>query len=432
MAESKKKVAKKAEKDAKKAKKPTKAKEVKSKVSDVDFDDDIETIDEIKKRLLKKAKEEENTIEQSEIAEATERYDLTDEDIQGLINYFQSNGVKVVNDDDEAEIDDIDFNVDSNDDDLLLDDYIDEDEIQVADDDVPTEAELNDLTKFTAGDVKVNDSVKIYLREIGKVPLLSPEEEPIIAKKIAEGDEEAREKLINSNLRLVIAIAKRYGGRGMPFLDLIQEGNNGLIKAVEKFDYTKGFKFSTYATWWIRQAITRAIADQARTIRIPVHMVETINKITRAQRTLVQELGREPTAEEISAKLDGALSPERIREIQRLNQEPVSLETPIGEEDDSRLGDFIEDKEVLSPNEYATRSLLRDELYSVMEELTDREEQVLRLRYGLDDNCPRTLEEVGKVFHVTRERIRQIEAKALKKLAHPSRAKRLGDYKDIR
>ncbi len=432
MAESKKKVAKKAEKDVKKAKKPTKAKEVKSKVSDVDFDDDIETIDEIKKRLLKKAKEEENTIEQSEIAEATERYDLTDEDIQGLINYFQSNGVKVVNDDDEAEIDDIDFNVDSNDDDLLLDDYIDEDEIKVADDDVPTEAELNDLTKFTAGDVKVNDSVKIYLREIGKVPLLSPEEEPIIAKKIAEGDEEAREKLINSNLRLVIAIAKRYGGRGMPFLDLIQEGNNGLIKAVEKFDYTKGFKFSTYATWWIRQAITRAIADQARTIRIPVHMVETINKITRAQRTLVQELGREPTAEEISAKLDGALSPERIREIQRLNQEPVSLETPIGEEDDSRLGDFIEDKEVLSPNEYATRSLLRDELYSVMEELTDREEQVLRLRYGLDDNCPRTLEEVGKVFHVTRERIRQIEAKALKKLAHPSRAKRLGDYKDIR
>ena len=432
MAESKKKVAKKAEKDAKKAKKPTKAKEVKSKVNDVDFDDDIETIDEIKKRLLKKAKEEENTIEQSEIAEATERYDLTDEDIQGLINYFQSNGVKVVNDDDEAEIDDIDFNVDSNDDDLLLDDYIDEDEIKVADDDVPTEAELNDLTKFTAGDVKVNDSVKIYLREIGKVPLLSPEEEPIIAKKIAEGDEEAREKLINSNLRLVIAIAKRYGGRGMPFLDLIQEGNNGLIKAVEKFDYTKGFKFSTYATWWIRQAITRAIADQARTIRIPVHMVETINKIIRAQRTLVQELGREPTAEEISAKLDGALSPERIREIQRLNQEPVSLETPIGEEDDSRLGDFIEDKEVLSPNEYATRSLLRDELYSVMEELTDREEQVLRLRYGLDDNCPRTLEEVGKVFHVTRERIRQIEAKALKKLAHPSRAKRLGDYKDIR
>ena len=430
MAVSKKTTAKAAKKEPKKAKKPTKARATKD--IDSDFDDEIETIEQIRARLLKKAKEEECIIEQSEIADATERYDLTDEDIQELISYFESNGVKVVSDDDEAEIDDIDFNVDVSDDDLLLDDYIDEDEIQISDDDVPTEQELNDLTKFTAGDVKVNDSVKIYLREIGKVPLLSPEEEPIIAKKIAEGDEEAREKLINSNLRLVIAIAKRYGGRGMPFLDLIQEGNNGLIKAVEKFDYTKGYKYSTYATWWIRQAITRAIADQARTIRIPVHMVETINKITRAQRTLVQELGREPTAEEISAKLDGALSPERIREIQRLNQEPVSLETPLGEEDDSRLGDFIEDKEVISPNEYATRSLLRDELYSVMEELTDREEQVLRLRYGLDDNCPRTLEEVGKVFHVTRERIRQIEAKALKKLAHPSRAKRLGDYKDIR
>ncbi len=439
MAKSKKEETKKVEKEVKevkKAKKPTKAK-AKSKdiVDDLDSDD-LETIDQIKKRLLKKAKEEENTLEQSEIADATEKYDLSDEDIQELINYFQTNGVQVINDDDEAELDEIEFDESKTapveDDDLLLDDFVDDDEIQIDDDDVPSEADLNDLSKFAVGDVKVNDSVKIYLREIGKVPLLSPEEEPIIAKKIAEGDEEAREKLINSNLRLVIAIAKRYGGRGMPFLDLIQEGNNGLIKAVEKFDYTKGFKFSTYATWWIRQAITRAIADQARTIRIPVHMVETINKITRAQRTLVQELGREPTAEEISKKLDGALSPERIREIQRLNQEPVSLETPIGEEDDSRLGDFIEDKEVLSPNEYATRSLLRDELYSVMEELTDREEQVLRLRYGLDDNCPRTLEEVGKVFHVTRERIRQIEAKALKKLAHPSRAKRLGDYKDIR
>ena len=227
----------------------------------------------------------------------------------------------------------------------------------------------------------------------------------------------------------MIAIAKRYAGRGMPFLDLIQEGNMGLIKAVDKFDYTKGFKFSTYATWWIRQAIARAIADQARTIRIPVHMVETIYKITRAQRQLVQELGREPTAEEISDRLEGALTADRIREIQRINQEPVSLETPIGEEDDSHLGDFLEDKEVETPNEYTTKSLLKDELYEVMNDLTDREQRVLRLRYGLDDNHPRTLEEVGKEFNVTRERIRQIEAKAIKKLRHPNRAKRLGDYR---
>ena len=341
---------------------------------------------------------------------------MSDEDVEDLINYFVKKKIKVISDSDEEGMDEIDF---SDDDDIAVD---------MSDEDVPDEKELSDISNLIVGDVKVNDSVKIYLKEIGKVRLLNAQEEIEIAKRIAAGDEDAKQELINANLRLVISIAKRYAGRGMPFLDLIQEGNMGLIKAVEKFDYTKGFKFSTYATWWIRQAITRAIADQARTIRIPVHMVETINKITKAQRALVQELGREPTTEEISEKLGGALSPERIMEIQCINQEPVSLETPIGEEDDSHLGDFIEDKEVVSPSEYTTKSLLKDELYDVLRELTDREARVLELRYGLLDNHPRTLEEVGKEFGVTRERIRQIEAKAIKKLRHPNRAKRLGDY----
>ena len=382
-------------------------------------DEDIESLDSIKSRLLKKAKADGGEIEQSEIQDAISFLDIEDKDVEELINYFKSNNINVISDNDEEGIEELEFD----DSDVAMD---------MDDEDVPDEKELQDISKLVIGDVKVNDSVKIYLKEIGKVPLLNAQQEIDLAQRIIAGDEDAKQELINANLRLVISIAKRYAGRGMPFLDLIQEGNMGLIKAVEKFDYTKGFKFSTYATWWIRQAITRAIADQARTIRIPVHMVETINKITRAQRQLVQELGRDPTAEEISDRLEGALSAARIREIQRINQEPVSLETPIGEEDDSHLGDFLEDKEVESPSDYTTKSLLKDELNEVMLELTDRERRVLELRYGLIDNHPRTLEEVGKVFGVTRERIRQIEAKAIKKLRTRKRVSRLGDYREIK
>ena len=274
--------------------------------------------------------------------------------------------------------------------------------------------------------VKINDPVRMYLKEIGRVSLLSADEEVALALRIKEGDQEAKQELAEANLRLVVSIAKRYVGRGMQFLDLIQEGNMGLMKAVEKFDHEKGFKFSTYATWWIRQAITRAIADQARTIRIPVHMVETINKLIRIQRQLLQDLGREPTPEEIGAEME--LTPEKVREILKIAQEPVSLETPIGEEDDSHLGDFIEDQDATSPAEHAAYELLKEQLESVLDTLTDREENVLRLRFGLDDGRTRTLEEVGKVFGVTRERIRQIEAKALRKLRHPSRSKQLKDF----
>ena len=290
---------------------------------------------------------------------------------------------------------------------------------------VEEEAE-KDLDLTLPEGINIDDPVRMYLKEIGKVPLLTAEEEIELARRMEEGDEEAKKKLAEANLRLVVSIAKRYVGRGMLFLDLIQEGNLGLIKAVEKFDYGKGFKFSTYATWWIRQAITRAIADQARTIRIPVHMVETINKLIRVSRQLLQELGRDPTPEEIAAAME--IPVERVREIQKVAQEPVSLETPIGEEEDSHLGDFIEDEDAPAPAEAASYILLKEQLESVLDTLTPREEKVLRLRFGLDDGRARTLEEVGQKFNVTRERIRQIEAKALRKLRHPSRSKKLKDY----
>ncbi|MGM9857725.1 MAG: RNA polymerase sigma factor RpoD [Bacilli bacterium] len=403
------------------------------KEKDVLFNDEdveVESFESIKKRLEKKGKQA-GELDQDEIMEALSQIDVSDEEMENLINYFKEKKINVISNDvdDLDSLDDIEVDENSEEDDLLLDDEDFFDKINDKEYEEIEKLTNESFNSFSIGDVKVSDSVKMYLKEIGKVDLLSSEEEIELAKRIVEGDESAKKRLISANLRLVVSIAKHYVGRGMQFLDLIQEGNMGLIKAVEKFDHSKGFKFSTYATWWIRQAITRAIADQARTIRIPVHMVETINKITRVQRTLVQEYGREPTAEEISQKLDGQLSPDRIREIQRIALDPVSLETPIGEEDDSHLGDFIEDKESQSPSEYTTKSLLKDELYAVMKDLTDREEKVLRLRYGLDDNKPRTLEEVGKEFGVTRERIRQIEAKAIRKLRHPSRAKRFGDYR---
>ena len=396
-----------------------KAKEVVDEANDSEIVN--KELEEIKQQLLKAAHENQNTIDQGEVFDALERFNISDDDMQKIMEFFEANNVKVLSDDAEDSIDDIDFDANSQSDDFL------DDEMMIDGEDVPSEEELSDLSSLVSGDVKVNDSVKIYLKEIGKFPLLNAQQEIDLAKRILNGDEYAKQQLINSNLRLVISIAKRYSGRGMPFLDLIQEGNIGLIKAVDKFDYTKGFKFSTYATWWIRQAITRAIADQARTIRIPVHMVETINKITKCQRELVQKLGRDPTAEEISEALEGAISPDRIREIQRVNQEPVSLETPIGEEDDSRLSDFVEDKESLSPSDYTTKKLLRQELLEAMKEsLNDREEYVIKSRYGLDDNNDRTLEEIGKELVVTRERIRQIQAKSERLLQKNKRLKKLG------
>ncbi|WP_338842998.1 RNA polymerase sigma factor RpoD [Pediococcus pentosaceus] len=329
------------------------------------------------------------------------KFKLTDEDVDDLIQRIEDAGISVV-----------DENGDPSEKALKAQEI--------------SKEELDD-TKAPAG-VKINDPVRMYLKEIGRVSLLTADQEVELALRIENGDPRARQELAEANLRLVVSIAKRYVGRGMQFLDLIQEGNIGLMKAVEKFDYQKGFKFSTYATWWIRQAITRAIADQARTIRIPVHMVETINKLIRIQRQLLQDLGREPMPEEIGAEMD--MPSDKVREILKIAQEPVSLETPIGEEDDSHLGDFIEDQEATSPADHAAYELLKEQLEGVLDTLTDREENVLRLRFGLDDGRTRTLEEVGKVFGVTRERIRQIEAKALRKLRHPSRSKQLKDFLD--
>ncbi|WP_281888189.1 RNA polymerase sigma factor RpoD [Paenibacillus sp. YYML68] len=355
------------------------------------------TLEQVKDQLIEQGKKR-SAITYKEIMEKLAPFDQDPEQIDEFFEHLQEMGIDVGNESDEEhemgpmEHDDFQF-----DDDLSL-----------------------------PPGIKINDPVRMYLKEIGRVPLLSAEDEVDLAKRIELGDEEAKRRLAEANLRLVVSIAKRYVGRGMLFLDLIQEGNMGLIKAVEKFDHTKGYKFSTYATWWIRQAITRAIADQARTIRIPVHMVETINKLIRVSRQLLQELGREPTPEEIAKEMD--LSTDKVREIMKIAQEPVSLETPIGEEDDSHLGDFIEDQEALAPADAAAYELLKEQLEDVLDTLTEREENVLRLRFGLDDGRTRTLEEVGKVFGVTRERIRQIEAKALRKLRHPSRSKRLKDF----
>ena len=380
----------------------------------------VMTLDECKEQF-KKTYDKNKELFQKDVMEAIKHLAMSDEELDDLFEWFSANDIVISDDavDAPENLSDVEDITAGDLDDIDFMDSEDVEEIQTV--------ELESLESYSSNTSRINDPVKMYLKEIGRVPLLNPEDEPEIARRIQAGDEEAKRILISANLRLVVSIAKKYVGRGMLFLDLIQEGNMGLVKAVEKFDYTKGFKFSTYATWWIRQAITRAIADQARTIRIPVHMVETINKLTRIQRQLVQDLGREPSAEEIAAKMEN-ITPEKVREIQKIALEPVSLETPIGEEDDSHLGDFIEDENALSPDQYANNELLKDEINMVLQGLTEREEKVLRLRFGLYDGRTRTLEEVGKEFNVTRERIRQIEAKALRKLRHPSRSRKLKDY----
>lgn len=355
--------------------------------------------------LVELGKKKNGILEFSDINAQFKEIDLDGDKTEKILDYLEQNGIVAMVPDSDT------------DDDIILDV-----------DDEPTEEELENIEFSVPDGVSIEDPVRMYLKEIGKVPLLSADEEVELAKKMEGGDAESKKRLAEANLRLVVSIAKRYVGRGMLFLDLIQEGNLGLIKAVEKFDYRKGYKFSTYATWWIRQAITRAIADQARTIRIPVHMVETINKLIRVQRQLLQELGREPYPEEIAKEMQ--LPVDRVREIQKISQEPVSLETPIGEEEDSHLGDFIQDDNVPVPAEAAAFTLLKEQLTEVLDTLTEREQKVLRLRFGLDDGRARTLEEVGKEFDVTRERIRQIEAKALRKLRHPSRSRKLKDYLD--
>jgi RNA polymerase primary sigma factor len=365
------------------------------------------TFEEKLSKLLELAKSKKNVLDEKEVLDAFAGEELTPEKLDRIYDFLDKKHVDVLK---MSNDDDMDPDLFSEDEDADPEDEIDVEHIDLS---VPE-------------GIGVDDPVRMYLKEIGKVPLLSPDEEIELAKKIELGDEEAKKKLAESNLRLVVSIAKRYAGRGMQLLDLIQEGNLGLIKAVEKFDYRKGYKFSTYATWWIRQAITRAIADQARTIRIPVHMVETINRLVRTQRQLVQKLGREATPEELAKELD--MPVERVREIMKISQDPVSLETPIGEEEDSHLGDFIQDNNVEVPADAATYTLLHEQLMDVLSTLTEREQKVLRLRFGLDDGRPRTLEEVGRQFNVTRERIRQIEDKALRKLRHPSRSRKLKDY----
>lgn len=372
--------------------------------------ENITGIEEGLKKLFETANKNKNAVEFAEIPAYFKGIDLDEESFEFILGKLAEKNIDVLifsessieNEDEE---------------DILLEDLEDEDE---------EDEEKIDLDLTVPDGINMDDPVRMYLKEIGKVSLLSTEEEVELAKRITQGDEIAKDLLVEANLRLVVSIAKKYVGRGMQFLDLIQEGNLGLIKAAEKFDYTKGYKFSTYATWWIRQSITRSIADQARTIRIPVHMVETINRLVRTSRQLLQELGREPLPEEIGKRLD--MPVERVQEIMKISQEPVSLESPIGEEDDSHLGDFLQDDKIATPTEAASYMLLREQLQEVMDSLTDREKQVLTLRFGLIDGRARTLEEVGKQFQVTRERIRQIEAKALRKLRHPSRSKKLKDY----